>query len=232
MPIEIWIDQVSAVQQELYDSTERKRCFPTILIDREPPLLANHGVDVTPRPTKRRNVHDDIINPPECFSPSLPSFEATSELESHHSGRLSPTKQLAVLEDRDEPVIYCDFGSREARIPEDVQNLRADIRALSFGIGILGFTADEFAIVMGLENSLDAIDYACLGHAWINDYTKRRQTGRMVPLEEVQRLVTAAISYEDKRAHENAWNEKVHLAILEAALRTSKHSNSLGITPV
>lgn len=94
--------------------------------------------EMTPRPNKRRLVQDDL-DPPQQFSPRPSQSDASSELESHHSGRLSPTKQLAFLEDCEDPVIYCDFNSARAEMLDDVQKLRADVQLLSDGVGILGY---------------------------------------------------------------------------------------------
>ena len=98
-------------------------------------------VDVTPRPTKKRRRGLEDIKAPEHFSPMSAQSEGTTseELESHHSGRLSPSKQLAYLEDREEPVIFCDFQSTHAEMLEDVQELRGRIQRLSDGVGIIGY---------------------------------------------------------------------------------------------
>lgn len=114
------------------DSSAQKRRFSA--------TMQRHDGDAeeTPRPNKRRHIQNDT-DPPEHFSPRPPQSDASSELESHHSGRLSPTKQLALLEDRDDPVIYCDFGSSKTRMQDDVQKLRAYIQLLADGVGILGY---------------------------------------------------------------------------------------------
>ncbi len=97
-------------------------------------------VELTPRPTKKRRLDQDDIEPPEQFSPMpAQSEDAASELESHHSGRVSPTKQLAYLEDSSEPVIYCDFATTTAEIPEEVSTLCEAVQLLGDGVGILGF---------------------------------------------------------------------------------------------
>lgn len=61
-------------------------------------------------------------------------------MESHKSGRLSPTKQLTALEDREEPVIYYDFATTKAKPADDVLKLRMEAQLLSDGVSILGFT--------------------------------------------------------------------------------------------
>lgn len=79
---------------------------------------------MTTRPTKRRLVYSDV-DPPEYF-PSTPSSRsnASSVLDLHQSGRLSLTKQLAALEDREDPIVYYDFATTKAQVPDDVQILR------------------------------------------------------------------------------------------------------------
>lgn len=101
----------------------------------------HEDVDITPRPTKKRRHGLEDVEPPEHFSPRSAESEdaASEELESHHSGRLSPSKQLAYLEDRDEPVIFCDFQSTQAEMLEDVQQLHSRVQRLSDGVGILGY---------------------------------------------------------------------------------------------
>ena len=99
------------------------------------------GVDLTPRPTKKRRHGLEDKELSEHFSPlSTQSGDATSEeLESHHSGRLSPSNQSGCLEDRDEPVIFCDFQSTQAELLQDAQALRGCVQRLSDGVGILGY---------------------------------------------------------------------------------------------
>lgn len=51
------------------------------------------------------------VAPPEFFDAQSQSSGANSELESHKSGRMSPSKQMAQLEDLEHPVKVLDFGS-------------------------------------------------------------------------------------------------------------------------
>ena len=103
---------------------------------------SSEDVDVTPRPTKKRRHDLEDIEPPEHLSAMSAQSEdaASEELESHHSGRLSPSKQLVYLEDRDEPVIFCDFQSTQFELLEDAQKLRSRVQRLSDGFGILGYS--------------------------------------------------------------------------------------------
>ena len=99
----------------------------------------------TPRPTKKRNIGivegefiASSVAPPEVFDAQSQS-SANSELESHKSGRMSPSKQMAQLEDLERPVKVLDFGSAETSTLEDVEKVRAEVQLLADGIGILGF---------------------------------------------------------------------------------------------
>ncbi|KAL8960883.1 MAG: hypothetical protein Q9193_002485 [Seirophora villosa] len=188
--------------------------------------------EVTPRPNKRRVVHDNAgVSPPEQF-PSTPSVrsEASSGLESHQSGRLSPTKQLAALEDREDPIVYYDFATTKAKVPDDVQRLRMDIQSLSDGVGILGYTVGRLKTQANLEGPNGGLVFGeriRFGYPWVNNLEKRRRTGGMVALSEIQRLTAAAITCEEDRSHEGTWNEKVHWIVIQAALASSAHAEYL-----
>ncbi|KAL8900516.1 MAG: hypothetical protein Q9207_005652 [Kuettlingeria erythrocarpa] len=166
--------------------------------------------EATPRATKRRLVYDDVcVDPPEQFpfAPSLRS-DTSSELESHQSGRLSPTKQLAALEDREDPIVYCDFETTKARVPDDDH---------------------ELAGLTGTNGGLHIGERRRFSYPWVNDLEKRRRTGRMVSLSEVQRITAAATTCEERRSHEATWNEKVHGVAIRVALESSTHSEYLDV---
>ena len=93
----------------------------------------------TPRPSKKRNI--GIFEGEFIASSVAPPSQssASSELESHKSGRMSPTKQMTHLEDLEHPVKVLDFGSTETSPPEDVEKMRAEAQVLADGIGLLGF---------------------------------------------------------------------------------------------
>lgn len=107
----------------------------------------------TPRPAKKRNrvvEAEFVASPvarPEFFDAQSPSSAASSEFESHKSGRMSLLKQMAQLENLEHPIEVLDFGSATASIPEDVEKMRAEAQLLADGIGILGYnvTADALA---------------------------------------------------------------------------------------
>lgn len=100
----------------------------------------------TPRPAKKGNIGmieeefvASSVRPPEVFDARSQSSATSSELESHHSGRMSPSKQMDQLEDLQHSIIIHDFGSPDASILEDVEKMRAEVQLLADGIGILGF---------------------------------------------------------------------------------------------
>ncbi|KAL8993079.1 MAG: hypothetical protein Q9169_006614 [Polycauliona sp. 2 TL-2023] len=217
MSIEIWIDAVSATPQESFascfcnpeDNKENILDLPAAKTRKRSRLSTpmddcHQDVEITPRPNKKRRQDHPDIDPPEILSSV--SSRSGDDLESHHSGRVSPTKQLGFLEDSSEPVRYHDFATRAAQMPDDVLALCDAVQALADGVAILGFQPDNLI--------------------------KRLTTGTMVPLAKVQDLVTTAILREDGRAHETDWNEDVHKTVLVAALASSLHAEQLGIANV
>ncbi|KAL8753879.1 MAG: hypothetical protein Q9199_004730 [Rusavskia elegans] len=171
--------------------------------------------EATPRPNKRRLVHSDVDPPEQFLSTPSSRSDASSELESHQSGRLSPTKQLAALEDREDPIVYHDFATTKAKVPDDVEKLRMDHL--------------ELAALTGAHGGLDVRERSRFGYSWVNDLDKRLKTGRMVSLSEVQRLTAAAITCEEGRSHEGTWNEEVHRVAIRAALTSSTHAKYLDL---
>lgn len=119
-----------------------KRCFSVAMEEGD----ALGYPEKTPRPTKKRNigmVEGDLgastVAPPEVFDAQSQSSSAISGLESHKSGRMSPSKQMAQLEDLEHPVRVLDFGSSEASILGNVEKIRAEAQLLADGVGILGY---------------------------------------------------------------------------------------------
>lgn len=100
----------------------------------------------TPRPTKKRNIGmlegefvASSVASSEVFDAQSQSSVADSELKSHKSGRMSPSKQMAQLEDLRHPIKILDFGSMEASILKDVKKMRVEAQLLADGVGILGY---------------------------------------------------------------------------------------------
>ncbi|KAL8767279.1 MAG: hypothetical protein Q9209_006171 [Squamulea sp. 1 TL-2023] len=246
MSIEVWIDQVSSTHVDSIPSwltlpdNDKENTFylprgnTKKRVRFSPPMDGTYqDAELTPRPAKKRRQNQPDLDPPEHFSSvSARSDDNTSELESHHSGRISPTKQLAFLEDSSEPVIYCDFATTTADVPGDVSTLCDAVQALADGVAILGFTPDELAGLTSPNTALDHRDRKRFGYAWANNCTERLQTGTMVPLKQVQGLVSSAIAHEDNRDHETVWNEDVHKTVIAAALTASMYAEHLGIANV
>ncbi|KAI4223122.1 MAG: hypothetical protein L6R36_005653 [Xanthoria steineri] len=246
MNIGVWIDQVSSSHVDSppswltlpNDDKENTSYLPRANIKKRArlsPLMDNthQDVELTPRPSKKRRQNQSDLEPPEHLSStSTMSDDNTSELESHHSSRISPTKQLAFLEDGSEPVIYCDFNTTTAIVPCDVSKLCDAAQDLGDGVGILGFTPDELAGLTSTSTTLNHRNRKRFTYAWANNSTERLKTGTMVPLKEVQGLVTTAISHEDTRDHETVWNEDVHKTVIASALATSMYAEHLSISNV
>ncbi|KAL8848258.1 MAG: hypothetical protein Q9221_006696 [Calogaya cf. arnoldii] len=246
MNIEIWIDQVSSGHVDSLpswltvpdDDKENISHLPSANTKKRArlsPLMdgSHQDIELTPRPTKKRRRYQNDLDPPEHLSStSARSDDNTSELESHHSGRISPTKQLAFLEDSSEPVIYCDLATTTADVPGDVSTLCDAVQALADGVGILGFTPDELAGLTSTSTTLDHRDKKRFRYAWANNCTERLKTGTMVPLRQVQGLVSTAISHEDSRDHETEWNEDIHKTVIVSALKASMYAEHLGIANV
>lgn len=120
-------------------------------------------LDQTPRPPKRLRNLDSVFQPPLSPTKSASSVAASEafEVESHQSGRLSPVKQLQLLEDFEEqPVVFCNFDDDgEGEEPEDVTAMRRATQQFADGIGILGYY-DINAVVSTLP-PIDRMRFAC-----------------------------------------------------------------------
>lgn len=104
--------------------------------------------DQTPRPshkqskgnrgkqTKTPEAVPDLARPSSELSAG--GTEDNSATESHQSGRISPTKQMMVLQDAEEPTLFVDFGWPEDHMAEDAEAMRDAIQPLADNRGILG----------------------------------------------------------------------------------------------
>ncbi|SLM39299.1 hypothetical protein LPUS_09819 [Lasallia pustulata] len=190
----------------------------------------------TPRPSKKRNIGmvegEFVVSSvalPEVFDAQSQSSPANSELESHKSGRMSPSKQMAQLEDPEHPIKVLDFGSAEASILENVEKMRAEAQLLADGVGILGYNDGELATLRSSRSRLDPRDRTRFNYTWANDFSKRRETGIMPDLTPVLNLVSAAIQCQSDREHENSWNEDIHKALINMAVGTSRYAQRLAV---
>lgn len=118
--------------------------------------------DETPRPVRKRRLpfNNNIILSPSTSSQSSISYNsraiaaAADDVESHKSGRMSPSKQMTVLEDLKEPVLFYGFGDPSTPMKEDVEEIRCAVQDLVDGIGI--FRRDVSARFTVLYHKRDA----------------------------------------------------------------------------
>ncbi|KAH8723966.1 hypothetical protein GQ44DRAFT_773545 [Phaeosphaeriaceae sp. PMI808] len=205
--IAVWIDSVS-VSQIVY----------------EPHLLNTLSDKENPRPVKKRRILQDSDQTPRPLKPlrdldSEPQFplpptasassaaasEASGvEFESHQSGRLSPVKQLQILEDFEEqPIVFCNFDDNEkGEEAEDVTAMRRVTQQFADGIGILGY---------------DDIDTRCA-------------LGSMPQIAQIWDIVETARKHDrGSGVSEDEWNSEVQHPLLKLARNTSKHRQTLDI---
>ncbi|RMZ72063.1 MFS monocarboxylate transporter [Pyrenophora seminiperda CCB06] len=150
-----------------------------------------------------------------------------SEVESHQSGRLSPVKQLQLLEDFEEqPVVFCNFDDdEEGEEPEDVTVMRRATQQFADGIGILGY--DDINAVV---SALPLIDRMRFQYSWANDREQRCLLGSMPPIAQIRDVVETARKYDHgSGVSEDEWNSEVQHPLLKLARNTSKHRQTLDI---
>lgn len=188
--------------------------------------VMEEDLNQTPRPSKRaRDMDGTPFFPPSPTKSSAAASE-TSEVESHRSGRLSPVKQLQLLEDEDQPVVFCNFdddqGSEE---PADVTAMRSAVQQYADGVGILGYD-DVNAVTTGLVQ----VDRMRFQYPWANNREQRCALGSMPPVSQIQDIVETAQKY-DRGAgvSEDEWNAEVQNLLLKLARGTSKHRRTLDI---
>ncbi|KAL8908301.1 MAG: hypothetical protein Q9171_005509 [Xanthocarpia ochracea] len=188
--------------------------------------------DQTPRPPKRRRDLDgapQLVLSPTKSDSSAAASEA-SEVESHQSGRLSPVKQLLILEDSEEhPVLFCNFDDGEdGGEPEDVTAMRKAIQRFADGIGIMGY--DNLGAIV---SPLPPVDRMRFQYPWANEVKHRCAFGSMPSTAQVLGIVEIARKFDHgPGASEDMWNAKVQLPLLELARDTSKHQRTLDIHDV
>lgn len=248
----IWIDSVSAppIEYDPYLETafdERRLtvfcpCSPSrppiaawVADDKENPQPAKKrrimqvDLDQTPRPSKRLRSLDSVFQPPLSPTKSASSAAASeaSEVESHQSGRLSPVKQLQLLEDFEEqPVVFCNFDDDgEGEEPEDVTAMRRATQQFADGIGILGYY-DINAVV----STLPPIDRMRFQYTWAADMEQRCALGSMPSTAQIVDIVETARKYDHgSGVSEDEWNSEVQHPLLKLARNTSKHRQTLDI---
>lgn len=184
--------------------------------------------DQTPRPPKRLRDLDDA---PQFLPPSPTkgaSSEAVSEAfeaESHQSGRLSPVKQIQLLEDFEEhPVVFCNFDDDMDGVePEDVMLMRRAIQRFADGIGVLGYNNMDVVV-----SALPPIDRMRFQYSWANDLEHRCIFGSMPSTAQVLGIVEMARGYDrGSGVSEDEWNSEVQHPLLKLACSTCKYPQSL-----
>ena len=233
--IVIWIDKLRSTPQERYMGRSidcaRLTCSPPAPIipsdDKESPQPVRKRrmeAEETPRPIKRRRDINVDADAPDFSAP--PSARAESEAESHHSGRLSPAKQLMHLEDCvDQPIVFCNFDDDvQGEEPADVRSMRTMIQRYADGVGVLGYHDS-----VEVAQSLPALDKTRFQYPWAND-PDRLVYGSMPDPGDVADLVRIARLKDRGTAEaEDVWNTEVHLPLLKLARRTSVHRTKLDI---
>lgn len=188
----------------------------------------NEEDQTTLRPPKRRMGPGKVILP-TALDPSQSISDVGSEISevtSHNSGRMSPTKQLMALEDLDNPILARPFDA-DHKMPVEARRIRDGLRPLCDGVGILGCTAEDLEAHRMLLNNDD--DRARFSYPWTTDYASRPNLGRDLPLRHVQAIVREAIQCDTSSAHEEAWNENVHSVILKQTIHHSIHDAALEV---
>ena len=186
--------------------------------------------DKTPRPLKRLRDLDDAPQFPPPSPTKSASSEAVSEAfeaESHQSGRLSPVKQIQLLEDLEEhPVVFCNFDddANEGE-PEDVTLMRRAIQRFADGIGILGYNNMDAVI-----SALPRIDRMRFQYSWANNPEQRCIFGSMPSTAQVLGIVEMARGYDrGSGVSEDEWNSEVQHPLLKLACSTCRYSQNLVI---
>jgi PD-(D/E)XK nuclease superfamily protein len=249
--IAVWIDNVQT-PQDLYELhcvpiIDRRKLtalcpsspsippiIPCASDDKENPRPAKKrrvmqaDQDQTPRPPKRlRELGDTPELPPSSPTKSA-SSEAVSEAfeaESHQSGRLSPVKQIQLLEDSEEnPVVFCNFDDGlDGTEPEDVRLMRRAIQRLADGIGILGYDNLDAA-----ASALPPIDRMRFQYSWASDLERRCIIGSMPSMAQILGIVETARGYDrGSGVSEDEWNSEVQHPLLKLACSTCKHTQTL-----
>lgn len=187
-------------------------------------------LEQTPRPPKRVR---DLDGAPQ-FAPPSPTKSASSaavseasEAESHQSGRLSPVKQLQLMEDFEEqPVIFCNFDDDEdGEEPEDVTAMRRAVQRFADGVGILGY--DDMDAV---SYTLPPVDRMRFQYPWANDMEHRCVFGSMPSTTQILGIVETARRYDHGSGiSEDEWNSEVQHPLLKLARNTSKYQQTLEI---
>ncbi|CBY02346.1 predicted protein [Plenodomus lingam JN3] len=148
----------------------------------------------TPRPSKQQRDADNTPQTPLGelgFVPSLSprkSNASTSDITmaSNQSSRFGPLRQLQVLADDHQPILFrnfCDVEDYEERA--DVATMRCAIQRLADGVGILGYE-DVQTVTASLSSTMDRLRFE---YSWANECPQRLTYGGMPPLACLEAIV-------------------------------------------
>ena len=252
MLIIIATSRSSAPSLGSYDPNDKENCRPvhprTRAYKRKCASRAMADNEETPRPSKRQSTRQypmrDTPSLPRLSSVSSSVHTTSTDLESHQSGRVSTTKQMATLKDAEEPTLFYDFGCSKARMAKDAEAIRRGVQPLADHRGILGhkvrdnviwhLSADlwkrkELAQYSSDKSPLHSTERERFAYPEAHDPAYSRKLGTVVPLKTVQDLVEEAMDCETNQAHEDVWNVEVHRPLISTAKTSSLHAQALRI---
>lgn len=145
-------ENVRPLRQEpaakVYITRKRKRLTPLRMADQ---FITD--IDRTPRPKRKRTQLIDSappLSPSEDAQSSHSSLQShksiDDDLQSHQSGRLSPTKQMQALSDLPEPIVCQNIYDDSIDIPSDVEDLRRQMQDVADGVATLGYTVSASSV--------------------------------------------------------------------------------------
>ncbi|KAH9869719.1 hypothetical protein IAQ61_006931 [Plenodomus lingam] len=242
--ISAWVDSVGSTPQDLSVPS----LSPQAYNDKEKPRPVNkikrrfmddnaHPED-TPRPSKQQRDADNTPQTPLGelgFVPSLSprkSNASTSDITmaSNQSSRFGPLRQLQVLADDHQPILFrnfCDVEDYEERA--DVATMRCAIQRLADGVGILGYE-DVQTVTASLSSTMDRLRFE---YSWANECPQRLTYGGMPPLACLEAIVRKGWARDRGPGDsKDIWHTEVHYPLLRLALETCKHEQRLNIHAV
>ncbi|KAH8707026.1 hypothetical protein GQ44DRAFT_777593 [Phaeosphaeriaceae sp. PMI808] len=243
--ISVWIDTVDSTQQDvtsippLHSETDGDKENPRrVNKSKRYPMYDGLDSEETPRPPKRQRDTEGVSQLSQ-FSAGIPLFfpsplptksnttPSETSIESHQSGRLSPSKQLQALEDEDKPVFFCNFGDTEEHEEgPGLATMRDAIQGLADGVGVLGYED-----ICTVKDSLSLMsDRKRFGYSWANDCTRRLAYGAMPSIATLEKIVnTGQNNDRGTGTSEDDWNTDVQHPLIKLALETCKHKAKLNV---
>ena len=135
---------------------------------------------------------------------------------------MSPTKQLAVLEESNEPLFYRDFQDGDGSMDDETRRLFLKCQDLADGIGIIPFAADESAELLA-QGQLTSFDLHRFQRPWAVAEQERfpPKSRRLRTLQWLQDIVKQANDLERLRSQESTWTENIHKPLMENVRKES-----------